>query len=685
MALTDVGAHAEVWETVVKKLRGRMMPPAGEPLPNEQATTELVAYLEDQLDAAAAANPNPGRKSLHRLNRTEYGNAIRDLLALEINANAFLPNDSEAYGFDNIADVLGTDPSLMDRYLSAAWKVTSAAMGDTDIAPAVSTYRVPPDRSQTDHVEGLPLGTRGGMLVSHHFPVDGEYVIKPRLWRNTVDVVRGTETPHDLEVSLDGERLSLTRFGGPEDEVPAQMFPGKTADEIDARFETVVTVAAGQHDVGVTFAKKSSATRQDVLQPFAREKHDARMDVGIPELDQIVIEGPLTIAGPGNSPSRARIFSCYPDSAAEEAACATEILSTTARRAYRRPITDAERDRLVGLYDAERAKGRDFEAGVQTGLAYVLVAPQFLFRVEQDPAGAEPGTLYKVGDVELATRLSFFLWSSLPDDELVEAAVAGKLSQPAELREQVERMLADERATTLAKSFASQWLYLRNLRASAPDMYFFPDFDDNLRQSAIRETELLFETIIREDRPLTELLSADYTFMNERLARHYGVPGHLRRSVPPHRAHGHAPPRLARPGQHSHFELVPEPHLAREPRQLRADEHLGHAAAGAAARRADAARSDGREAVDARAHGAPPRRPGLRRLPPAHGPDRPRARALRRHRPAGAPRTTATPSTTTAARSTCCAISGRSTAPKTCARPFSASPSGSFERAPRSS
>ena len=525
LALDDVGAHAEAWEAVVRKLRGRMMPPAGEPLPEAAATDELVAFIEDTLDAAAAARPNPGRKSLHRLNRSEYGNAIRDLLALEIDAGALLPNDSEAYGFDNIADVLGTDPSLMDRYLTAAWKITSAAIGDTDVAAAVTTYRVPPDRSQTDHVEGLPFGTRGGMLVSHHFPVDGEYVVKPRLWRNTVDVVRGTETPHDLEVSLDGERLSLTRFGGPDDEVPAQMFPGKTADEIDQRFETRVTVRAGQHDVGVTFAKKSSAARQDVLQPFAREKHDARMDVGIPELDQIVIEGPLTVAGPGNSPSRARIFSCYPNTDADAAACAAEILSTIARRAYRRPITDAERERLVALYAAERDQGRDFEAGVQTGLAYILVAPQFLFRVEQDPEDAAPGSVYRIDGLELASRLSFFLWSSVPDDELVDAAVAGRLDEPRGLSEQVERMLADPRATALASNFASQWLYLRNLRAAAPDMYYFPDFDDNLRVSAARETELLFESIVRDDRPLTELLDADYTFLNERLARHYGVPG----------------------------------------------------------------------------------------------------------------------------------------------------------------
>jgi hypothetical protein len=413
----------------------------------------------------------------------------------------------------------------MDRYLAAAWKVTSAAIGDTDIAPSVSTYRVPPDRSQTDHVEGLPFGTRGGMLVSHYFPVDGEYVIRPKLWRNTVDVVRGTETPHDLEVSLDGARLTLTRFGGPEDEVPAQMFPGKTADEIDRRFETRVAVAAGQHDVGVTFAKKSSSPRQEVLEPFQREKHDPRMDVGIPELDQIVIEGPLMVAGPGDAASRQRIFSCYPESEAAAAACADRILSGLARRAYRRPITADERARLNGLYAGERDKGRSFEAGIQTALAYMLVTPQFLFRAEQDPADAKPGSVYAISDLELASRLSFFLWNSIPDDELLDVAAAGRLSQPAELEKQVRRMLADERSSSLARDFAGQWLYLRNLRAVNPDMYVFPDFDDNLRQSAMRETELLFQTIVHEDRPVTELLSADFTFVNERLARHYGIPG----------------------------------------------------------------------------------------------------------------------------------------------------------------
>ena len=525
VSLTDVAAHTEMWEKVVRKLRAGMMPPSGEPLPDADTTRQVVAYLEERLDSAAAAHPNPGRKALHRLNRTEYGNAIRDLLALDINPAAFLPNDSEAYGFDNIADVLGTDPSLMDRYLSAAWKVTSAAIGDTDIAPSVSTYRVPPDRTQIDHIEGLPFGTRGGMLVSHHFPVDGEYVIRPRLWRNTVDVVRGTETPHELEVNLDGARLTLTRFGGPEDEVPAQMFPGKTADEIDHRFETHVKVSAGEHDVGVTFAKKSSAPRQEVLQPFQREKHDPRMDVGLPELDQIVIEGPLKIAGHGHSPSRQRIFTCYPENDGAAAACADQILSGLARHAYRRAVTAEERQRLNGLYAAERTKGRSFETGVQTALAYMLVTPQFLFRVEQDPAGAKPGSIYRVTDVELASRLSFFLWNSIPDDELLEAAAAGRLSDADELEAQVRRMLADDRASSLARDFAGQWLYLRNLRAVNPDMYAFPDFDDNLRQSAIRETELLFETIVSEDRSVIDLIGADFTFVNERLAKHYGIDG----------------------------------------------------------------------------------------------------------------------------------------------------------------
>jgi hypothetical protein len=310
-----------------------------------------------------------------------------------------------------------------------------------------------------DHVAGLPFGTRGGMSISHFFPVDGEYVIKPKLWRNTVDVVRGTETPLELEVSIDGARLALTRFGGPEDERAAQMFPGQTADEIDRRLEIKVAVPAGRHDIGVTFAKKSSAPRQDVLQPFLREKHDARMDVGIPELDQVVVEGPFEVAGPGSSASRSRIFSCYPQRETEEAACAERVLTGIARRAYRRPLEADERNRLLSLYRGEREKGRGFEAGVQTALAYVLVSPHHLLRMEEDPEGVPPGELYRIDDLEMASRLSFFIWSSLPDDPLLELAIDGRLGDPAVLEAQVRRMLADDRARVLAQNFAGQWLY----------------------------------------------------------------------------------------------------------------------------------------------------------------------------------------------------------------------------------
>jgi hypothetical protein len=523
--LAAVNQNAELWEKVIYKLRGRMMPPAGESLPDTTTIDGFVAYLEGQLDTFAAENPNPGRKALHRINRTEYGYAIRDLLALEIDVANLLPADSEAYGFDNIADVLGTDPSLMDRYVSAAWKITSAAMGDPDVPSTVATYTIPSDRSQLDHVAGLPFGTRGGLLVNHHFPVDGEYIIRPKLWRNTVDVVRGTESPHDLEISLDGGQLSLTRFGGPEDETLAQTLPGNGGDSIESRFELRVPISAGPHGIGVAFAKKSSSLRQEIIEPFERDKYDARIDVGQPDLLRVVIEGPVSVTGSGNSPSRERIFSCYPASNEEAGACAAQLLQTIARRAYRRPVSADEMDRLMGLYSGERERGRSFDAGVQTALTYILVSPQFLFRAENDPSDVAPGEVYRISDLEMASRLSFFLWSSIPDEELLSAAEAGKLSDSAELERQVQRMLADERAGRLARNFSGQWLYLRNLRASTPDAYMFPDFDDNLRQSMLRETELLFEAVIRENRPITELLSADYTFLDERLARHYGVRG----------------------------------------------------------------------------------------------------------------------------------------------------------------
>ncbi len=525
VSLTDVAAQIDLWEDVVRQVRGGMMPPSREPLPDADTARQLTAYIEERLDAAAAAHPNPPRKTLRRLSRAEYANAVRDLLAVDIDADALLPGDAEPYGGANAADVLAADPALQERYQAAARRIAAEAVGDVGLESSSAVYRVPADRTQTDHVEGLPFGTRGGLLVSHYFPVEGEYAIRPKLWRSTRGVVRGTETPHELEISLDGARVKLARFGGPAEEIAARTTPGKTGDDIDRRLEARVAVSAGSHDIGVAFAKKSSAPQQEVLQPFERDKLDPRLDTGLPDLDQVIVEGPLKITGPGKAPSRQRIFSCHPEGDTAAAVCADEILTRLARLAYRRPIAAAEREQLKSAYAAARANGRGFEDGVQAGLAHLLAAPQFLFRSEQDPPGTKPGGVYRLSQLEIASRLAFFLWNSIPDDALLDAATSGRLGEPDELESQVRRMLADDRASSLARDFANQWLGLRKLRTLTPDAYVFPDFDDNLRESAIRETELLFETVVREDRPIIDLLAADFTFMNERLAKHYGVDG----------------------------------------------------------------------------------------------------------------------------------------------------------------
>jgi mono/diheme cytochrome c family protein len=537
--ITNPPAGAAVWEKVIRKVRGGLMPPVGMPHPDRTALARLASYLETSLDSAAA--PTPGRTVLHRLNRAEYGNAIRDLLALDVDVQSLLPPDDSAYGFDNIADALGVSPVLMERYLSAAWKIAALSVGDPKTAPTKETFRVRGDLSQDDHIEGLPIGTRGGMLVRYTFPVDGEYVISPKLYRETVNIIRGLEVAHDLEVTLDGERVLLTRFGGREDEQANYLSPTAAGDDLEKRFQKRITVKAGPHDVGVAFVKKSSAPTVDLLQPFLRERIDPITPVGIPELDKVTIEGPFNVTGPGESPSRRRIFVCSPSPAsaaatadkrdalrraspADELACAKTILSTLARRAYRRPVTDIEMARLTGFYERDRTTSGSFDAGIENALAFMLVSPQFLFRFERDPANAAPDSVYRISDVELASRLSFFIWSSIPDDQLLNLAVQGKLQNPAVLEQQVKRMLADHRARALGSNFAGQWLYLRNLKSLRPDEDFFPDFDDNLRQALQRETELLFESIVLEDRSVLDLLNADYTFVNERLARHYGIP-----------------------------------------------------------------------------------------------------------------------------------------------------------------
>src|SRR5262245_24332975 len=517
---------ADVWEKVIRKLRAEMMPPVGAPRPDKVQLEAIASYLESSIDKVAAANPNPGRKVLHRLNRAEYGNAIRDLFALNaLDVTSLLPADTEAYGFDNIADVLGTSPARMERYLAAAWKIASLAVGNPKITPAIETFRVRYDLSQRDHIEGLPVGTRGGMLINYDFPVDGEYVIRPKLWKTTVNQVGGLELAHDLEVTLDGERVRLARVGGPEDERNSYEFPTSTADEIEKRFETRISVKAGPHAIGVAFLKKSSAASVDLLQPYLRDRIDPISPAGIPELDRVTVEGPFNVKGSGESPSRRRIFTCRPAAGADASLCAKTILSAVGRRAYRRPLTEAELSRVMSFFQTGQKRTGSFDEGIENALAFILVSPQFLFRFEYDPPNSAAGSVYKVSDLELASRLSFFIWSSIPDDQLLNVAIQGRLKNPAVLEQQVKRMLADERARALGANFAGQWLYLRNMQSAKPDDDAFPDFDDNLRQSLKRETEMLFESIVLEDRSALDLLNADYTFVNERLAKHYGIPG----------------------------------------------------------------------------------------------------------------------------------------------------------------
>jgi hypothetical protein len=521
----NIPANAQVWEKVIRKVRAGMMPPAGMPRPDQATLDAFAAHLETTIDRAAVAAPTIRAGALHRLNRSEYGNAIRDLLTLEVDVTALLPPDEEAYGFDNIADVQAASPALMERYLSAATKVSALAVGNTSITPWLETYRVRSDLSQHDHVPGLPIGTRGGIAIRHYFPVDGEYVISPKLYRETVNIIRGLEVPHDLEVSLDGERIVLARFGGGKDEQDNYLYPSAAGDELEKRFQKRLAVKAGMHTVSVAFLKKSSATTLELLQPFDRERLDPITPVGIPELDKVTIEGPFNITGPGDAAARKRIFTCRPARDRDAAACAKTILTSLARRAYRGSVPDAETTRLMSFYQRERDKGGSFDQGIEAGLTYLLVSPPFLFRAERDPANVAPGTIYRIADAELASRLAFFLWSSLPDDELLALAAKGRLQNAAVLQQQVTRMLADERARALGSNFAGQWLYLRNLKGLQPDADVYPDFDHNLRDAMQRETELLFENVVLENRRVTDLLDADFTFVNERLARHYRMPG----------------------------------------------------------------------------------------------------------------------------------------------------------------
>ncbi len=481
--------HPEIWEKVIRKLRAGMMPPSGMPRPDRATLDAFRHKLEAELDRAAAANPNPGTLGLHRLNRSEYANAIRDLLALDIDVTTLLPSDDSSEGFDNIADALGVSPALLERYVSAATKISRVAVGDPAISPSTATYRAPGDLVQSEHLEGLPLGTRGGILVSHTFPLDAEYTFRIRSRVGGLGNIRQARI-EDLEVTLNGARVKLVKLA--------------------SSIEFKLPVKAGPQTLGVAIVKNTDPGDDDLWQVYLNESG----------VQSVAIVGPTNATGPGDTPSRQRLFVCRPASASEEIPCARRILSTLATRAFRRPVTDAEMETLLSFYQTGRNKG-DFDLGIEMALQRVLVDPQFIFRFEQEPENLAAGAVYRISDLELASRLSFFLWSSIPDDELRQVAAAGKLHEPAVLERETRRMLADPKAEALVSNFAGQWLYLREVKNQHPQA---KEFDDNLREAFRRETELFFESIIREDHNALDLLNADYTFVDERLARHYGIP-----------------------------------------------------------------------------------------------------------------------------------------------------------------
>jgi hypothetical protein len=531
MAAQDVSRHPEVWEKVVRKLRARQMPPVGKERPDEATYDAVIASLETSLDRAAAAHPNPGRTAtLRRLTRTEYQNAIRDLLAVEIDTASLLPADESSYGFDNVT-VGDLSPTLLDRYISAAEKISRVAIGRPSRSPGGETIRIPPELTQEEHIDGLPIGTRGGAVVHYTFPQDGEYEIQIRLMRDRDEHVEGLSEAHDLELLLDRDRVQLFTVKPPQREAGLPDTEQPSHEKVDQHLKIRVPVSAGPHVLGVAFPKKPSVLLETPRQPYETHFNFYRHPRIQPAIYSISIVGPYAATGPGDTPSRRRIFVSRPlrqaqgkaASPDEEDGSARRILAALMRKAYRRPVMAADLKGPLDLYRTARADG-GFEAGIEMALSGVLVSPEFLFRVERDPKGIAPGTVYRISDLDLASRLSFFLWSSIPDDELLGVASAGKLHEPAVLERQVRRMLADSRSKALVTNFASQWLHLPNLDSITPDMRLFPDFDNNLRQAFRQETELFFESILDEDRSVLDLLSANYTFLNERLAKHYGVP-----------------------------------------------------------------------------------------------------------------------------------------------------------------
>ncbi len=546
-----IAGAPDVWEKVARKLRTREMPPPGARRPDEATYRSLIASLETALDAAAAASPRPGRVPVHRLNRTEYTNAIRDLLALDVDGRRLIADEPDAHGFDNVASVLTASPALIESYLSAASTVSRLAVGDPSLAPVVDTFKVATAMVQDDRAgDALPFGSRGGTAVRYHFPLDGDYTIKVVLKRQLYLYLIGMGEPHQIDLRLDGALLKRFTIGGEGRGMTApESFAGNTQGDpawevymhtADAGLEVRVPVKAGTRDVSVSFLRQH-VEPEGVLQPpqrgFARTTNE--LYFGQPAVDSLLVGGPYRASGAHDTPSRRRIFVCRPATRAEEEPCARRILSTLARRAYRRPVTDAEVRTLVDFYRAGRADG-DFDRGVQRGLRRLLSAPAFLFRVEREPSSLPAGTPldaargkpvdsaqgkpFRLAPLDLASRLSFFLWSSIPDEELLNLAIRGTLTDPPVLEQQVTRMLRDERSQALVAGFATQWLTLGRLAGVVPDVDEFPDFDENLREAMQHETRLFVASQLREDRSLIDLIGANFTYVNERLARHYQIP-----------------------------------------------------------------------------------------------------------------------------------------------------------------
>jgi hypothetical protein len=535
--LRDVGSAAHIWEKVATKLRTQEMPPPGRPRPNAATYGAVTTQLEDALDSAAAARPNPGRVPVHRLSRIEYVNAVRDLLDLEINGASLLGSDEpDPDNFTNIASVLTVSPLLIEDYLSAAYKVSLLAVGDNTSAGVVETYQVPKALDQSDRPsDDLPFGSQGGVVIRHHFPVDGQYGFKVLLRRELYYYIMGMGEQHLMDVRVDGVRVKQFSIGGDAPGTPApEGFVGNTfgspdwevyMQTADAGLEVRVPVKAGTREVSVSFVRQHKEN-QGVLQPlqrgFAKSTNELYFDH--PAVDTVLISGPFDPAGAGDTPSRKRVFTCRPADAASETPCATKILGALARRAYRRPVTEKELAALLDSYKEGRADG-GFERGIQYGIERILASPNFVFRIQRRPETVQAaGGVYRISDIELASRLSFFLWSSVPDEELLDLAMRGKLSDATALNQQVRRMLRDARSQALIDNFATQWLKLGKIQGIVPDVDLFPDFDENLRDAMLQETLSFVGHIAREDRSLLELLTADYTFLNERLAKHYGIP-----------------------------------------------------------------------------------------------------------------------------------------------------------------